>query len=328
MANNEKYLITTATGNTGYHVARQLLENGRLVRVMSRGQGPIIAELQNRGAEVTFGELGNEADMKKAVSGIQRVYYCHPIIPGLLHNTSMFSEVAKREKIETVVNLGQYLAELEIHPSRTTNEHKHSYHVLDNANIGACHVIPGWFADNVFATSLFITQLGRFPFPLGNGRCPVVSNEDIAAVSVAILQDPEGHERKHYQPTGQKSVGMEEMLDVFSHVLGRKIKPMPMPIKMFFKATTQMGMHPYMMSQLKFYLNDFQNNVFNYAPTDVVERFAGRPAEDFEVIARRYFQNAKLMQKTFPGLRKAMKQFMEIGFSRAPSCREMELWNN
>lgn len=328
MLHNEKYLVTTATGNTGYHVARKLLENGRMVRVMSRNQGPIITELQNMGAEVSFGELGNEKDMMKAVSGIQRVYYCHPILPGLLRNTSMFTEIAKQEKVEAVVNLGQYLAELQNHPSRTTNEHKLSYHVLNNANIGACHVTPGWFADNVFATSLFITQLGRFPFPLGNGKCPVVSSEDIAAVATAILQTPEGHEGKRYQPTGPEAIGSNEMLNIFSHVLDRKIKPIPMPVNIFFKATTQMGMHPYMMSQLKFYLDDFQNNVFNYAPTDVVQRFTDRSAENFEIISRRYFQQANMMKKSFSGFRQAMKQFVKIGLSRAPSNHDMELWNN
>ncbi|VAW52295.1 hypothetical protein MNBD_GAMMA05-158 [hydrothermal vent metagenome] len=327
MTNNEKYLVTTATGNTGFQVAQQLLKNGKRVKVMSRSRGPIIKTLHDMGAEITLGQLDNEIDMKKAVSGVQRVYYCHPIIPGLLNNTTMFSEVAKQAKVEAVVNLGQYLAELQFHPSRSTNEHKNSYHVLNNANIGACHVTPGWFADNVFATSLFITQLGRFPFPLGEGKCPVVSNEDIAAVSVAILQDPEGHGGKCYQPTGPKAISMEDMLIIFSRVLGRKVKPMPMPTGMFFKATTQMGMHPYMISQLKYYLKDFQNNVFNYEPTDVVERFTNRPAENFEVISRRYFQHAGLMNKNFSGLRQALKQFIQIGLSRAPTSHEMELWN-
>jgi uncharacterized protein YbjT (DUF2867 family) len=36
MSHTEKYLVTSATGNTGYQVALQLLANGRNVRVMSR----------------------------------------------------------------------------------------------------------------------------------------------------------------------------------------------------------------------------------------------------------------------------------------------------
>jgi NAD(P)H dehydrogenase (quinone) len=106
----------------------------------------------------------------------------------------MFAELAQQEKIESVVNLSQYLAELDSHPSKQTKEHKQSYQVLSDANIGASHLIPGWFADNVFGTALFITQLGRLPFPLGKGRSPVVANEDIAAVAVSLLQDPADHD--------------------------------------------------------------------------------------------------------------------------------------
>ena len=174
MSHKEQYLVTSATGNTGNPVARQLLANGRNVRVMSRTNNASIRQMEKLGAEVTLGRIDNRDDMQRALSGVQRVYYCYPIIPKLLASTRMFAELAQQEKIESVVNIGQYLAELDHHPSKQTNEHKQGYHVLDEAGIGASHVTPGWFADNALTTSLFIAQLGRLPFPLGKGRSPVV----------------------------------------------------------------------------------------------------------------------------------------------------------
>jgi len=327
MSHTEKYLVTTATGNTGHQVALQLLANGRNVRVMSRTDNAIIQDLKARGAEVTLGSIQNRQDMQHALSGVQRVYYCYPIIPELLASTQLFAELARQEKIESVVNLGQYLAELNSHPSKQTNEHKQGYQVLNDADIGASHVTPGWFADNVLRTSLFIAQLGYLPFPLGKGRSPVVANEDIAAVAVAILQDPAGHEGKRYQPTGPRKLTMADMMESFGRVLGRKVRPMPMPMFLFHKAIIQMGFPPYLLSQLKLYLNDFQNNVFDFEPTDVVYRFTGLNAEDFDVTARRYFEKDNLMSKTFAGQMRAIKQFMQIGFTRAPSNRQMTLLN-
>ena len=327
MSHTEKYLVTSATGNTGYQVAQQLLDNGRNVRVMSRSDNVAIRELKDRGAEVTRGSIGNRQDMQQALSGVQRVYYCHPIIPGLLASTRMFAELAQQEKIESVVNLGQYLAELDSHASKQTNEHKQGYRILDDADIGAIHVTPGWFADNVLKTSLFIAQLGRLPFPLGKGRSPVVSNEDIAAVAVSLLQDPAGHAGKRYQPTGPRSLTMDDMMASFERVLGRKVKEMPMPMFLFHKAIIQMGFPSYLLSQLKLYVKDFQNNVFDYEPTDVVYRFTGRNAEDFDVTARRYFEQDNLMNKTLSGQLRAMRQFMQIGFTSAPSGKQMALMN-
>lgn len=327
MTHTEKYLVTTATGNTGHQVALQLLANGHNVRVMSRTDNAIIQDLKARGAEVTLGSIQNRQDMQQALSGVQRVYYCYPIIPELLASTHMFAELARQEKIESVVNLGQYLAELDYHPSKQTNEHKQGYQVLNDADIGASHVTPGWFADNVLRTSLFIAQLGRVPFPLGKGRSPVVANEDIAAVAVSLLQDPAGHEGKRYLPTGPRSLTMADMMESFGRVLGREVKQMPMPMFLFHKAIIQMGFPPYLLSQLKLYLNDFQNNVFDYEPTDVVYRLTGRNAEDFDVTARRYFEQDNLMRKTFAGQIRAMKQFMQIGFTRAPGNKQMALMN-
>ena len=168
-------------------------------------------------------------------------------------------------------------------------------------------------------TSLFIAQLGYLPFPLGKGRSPVVSNEDIAAVAVSLLQDPAGHEGKRYQPTGPRSLTMDDMMESFGRVLGRKVKEMPMPMFLFHKAIIQMGYVPYLLSQLKIYVNDFQNNLFNYEPTNVVYKLTGREAEDFDVTARRYFERDNLMRKTIAGQVHAIKQFMQIGITKAPS---------
>ena len=321
--NNPKILVTSATGNTGYQVAQQLLDQGQNIRVMSRTNNSTIQHLRQRGAEVTLGRIDSRQDMKKALSGVQRAYYCYPIIENLLASTRMFAELAQAEGIESVVNIGQYLAELDKHPSKQTNEHKQGYQVLDDANIGASHVAPGWYADNVFTTTLFITQLGRLPFPLGEGRCPVVSNEDIAAVAVSLLLDPAGHEGNRYQPTGPRSLSMEDMMESFERVLGRKVREMPMPMFLFNKAIIQVGYLPYLLSQLKIYINDFQNDVFDYEPTDVVHQFTGRDAEGFDVTARRYFELGNLMKRTVSGQIRAIKQFVQIGLTKAPRNKEL-----
>ena len=103
MSRPEKYLVTSATGNTGHQVALQLLANGRNVRVMSRSDNATIQQLKKLGAEVTRGSIGNRHDMQQALSGVQRVYYCYPIIPNLLASTQMFAELAQQAKIESVV---------------------------------------------------------------------------------------------------------------------------------------------------------------------------------------------------------------------------------
>lgn len=327
MSDKINYLVTLATGSIGNQVARQLLDKGCNVRVMARTRSAAIDELVSLGAEVTLGHMHIKEDLDKALKGINRVFYCHTVVSGLLHNTMLFATAAKAAGVTTVINIGQYLASLPTHPSRTTQEHKQSYPLLDMADIGAIHVTPGFFADNVMRTQLFISQLGKFPFPLGKGKCPWVSDVDIAAVSVALLTNPAGHVGKHYQPTGPKSLSTQDLLDSFSRVLGRKVSKLPLPNGIFWKACAQMGMNAYSVSQFQFYVLDFQNNVFDYAPTDVVEKFTGRPAEDFDTTARRYFEKSGMMESSFSGKMEAIKTFIQIGTTKAPTPAQIDLLN-
>ena len=122
MSDNINYLVTLATGSTGNQVARQLLEKGCKVKVMARSIGPAINELTSLGAEVTLGHMHIKEDLERALIGIDRVFYCHTVTSGLLHNTMLFASAAKAAGVTTVVNIGQYLAGLPSHPSRSTQE--------------------------------------------------------------------------------------------------------------------------------------------------------------------------------------------------------------
>lgn len=327
MKKSDKYLVTSATGNTGYHVALQLLNKGHSVRVMSRAMGPKIEQLISLGADYSRGAIDDNKAVEKAIKGMTKIYYCYPIIPGLLTNTKHFVEVAQKEKIKTVVNVGQYLSELQSHPSKQTLEHKLSYKVFDDANIGAIHVTPGWFADNALATILFISQLGKFPFPLGDGRCPIVANEDIAAVAVCLLESPDGHTGKRYQPTGPSALTSEDMLDTFEKVLQRKVSHLYMPKFLFRKAVTRFGIQPYMLSQLQLYIESYQTGVFDYEPTDIVKRFTGREPESFDVTVQRYFLKEDLLKRTPKKVWQAIKEFFAISFTSAPRLKVLRELN-
>ena len=58
---------------------------------------------------------------------------------------------------------------------------------------------------------------------------------------------------------------------------------------MFLKAATSLGLSEFVISQLYWFLQDYQAGAFGVgAPTDAVERIAGSAPEDFLSIARRY----------------------------------------
>src|SRR5262249_3246759 len=61
------------------------------------------------------------------------------------------------------------------------------------------------------------------------------------------------------------------------------------PLKLFLKSARSLGYGSYLLSQLQWFLLDYQRNAFGVgAPTDAVLEVGGSPPEDFERIVRRY----------------------------------------
>jgi NAD(P)H dehydrogenase (quinone) len=150
-------------------------------------------------------------------------------------------------------------------------------------------VQPGWFADNYFAVIGQAAQFGLFALPLGQGLNAPPSNEDIARVIVACLANPAPHIGKAHRPTGPVLLSPPDIADAIGKALGRRVKYQDVPLPMFLKAAVSLGLSEFVISQLYWFLQDYQGGAFAVgAPTDVVQEVAGTPPEDFLSIARRY----------------------------------------
>jgi hypothetical protein len=80
-----------------------------------------------------------------------------------------------------------------------------------------------------------------------------------------------------------------DIAGAFSRVLGRRVRYVDMPERMFRKALRALGISPFEQSQLRYYLEEYRRNAFAVnAPTSAVADVGGRAPEDFESIARRY----------------------------------------
>lgn len=69
---------------------------------------------------------------------------------------------------------------------------------------------------------------------------------------------------------------------------------------MFVKAAKAQGLSNFELAQMRYYAEELRGGTFAVgAPTDHVELVSGRPAEEFEITARRYISNPDLIS---PGL--------------------------
>jgi dihydroflavonol-4-reductase len=87
-----KVLVTGATGFTGGHLARTLVAAGHSVRALIR-PGSDGRRLAATGVEIVEGQLTNEADVRKAAAGCERVFHIAAAFRSAKHSDQYYWDV-------------------------------------------------------------------------------------------------------------------------------------------------------------------------------------------------------------------------------------------
>src|SRR5262250_3404236 len=305
-----RIIVTGATGKTGSVVVSELLKAGYPVRALVRREDDRTARLKAQGAEIAVADMSDVERIADTLKDVQGAYYCPPLDPYMVQGAVAFAVAAKEARLEHIVGLTQWLSSPS-HPSLMTRQHW-LVDRLFSMMPGVAHTIvrPGIFADAYLATIGSAVHLGIFPWMSGNSRNAPPSNEDIARVAVAALIDPARHAGKSYRPTGPELLGAEDMAKAIGRAVGRSVKVVPTPAWLFMKAARMSGYPIDVFSGIRYYIEDHKRGAFELgAPTFDVLDVTGRPAEDFETIARRYAalpQN----QRTFGNWVRQFAQFV------------------
>jgi NAD(P)H dehydrogenase (quinone) len=284
-----RIIVTGATGKTGSVVVAELLRAGYPVRAMVHREGGRSARLKARGVEIAVADMSDVERVADALKDVQRAYFCPPIDPYMLQGAVAFAVAAKEARLEHIVGLTQWLASPS-HPSLMTRQHW-LVDRLFSMTTGVAHTVvkPGFFAEVYLVTIGMAANLGIFTWMFGNSRNAPPSNEDIGRVAAAALMDPDRHAGKSYRPTGPELLGAEDMANAIGRVVGRPVRVVPTPTWLFMKAARRSGYPIDVFSGVRYYIDDHKRGAFELgAPTTDVFDVTGRPAEDFETIARRY----------------------------------------
>jgi len=305
-----RILVTGATGKTGVVVVTELLKADYPVRAMVHREDGRSAGLRALGAEIALADMSDVEHIADALKDVQRAYFCPPLDPYMVQGAVAFAVAAKEARLEHIVGLTQWLSSPS-HPSLMTRQHW-LVDRLFSMTPGVAHTIvnPGFFADAYLVTIGLASHLGIFPWMYGNSRNAPPSNEDIARVAVAALTDPARHAGKSHRPTGPELLGAEDMAKAIGRAVGRSVRVVPTPTWLFIKAARMAGMSIDVMSNVRYYFEDHKRGAFELgAPTTGVLDVTGRPAEDFETIARRYAALPR-NQRTFGNWLREFAQFM------------------
>src|SRR6516162_10513188 len=305
-----RIIVTGATGKTGSVVVSELLKAGYPVRALVHKEDGRSAHLKAQGAELAVADMSDVERVADALKDVQRAYFCPPFDPYMIQGAVAFAVAAREARLEHIVGLTQWLASPS-HPSLMTRQ-LWLVDRLFSMTPGVAHMIlrPGIFADAYLTTIASAVHLGIFLWMSGNSRNAPPSNDDIARVAVAALMNPARHAGKSYRPTGPELLGPEDMAKAIGRAVGRSVRFVKTPTWLFMKGARMSGLPIDEFSGVRYYIDDHERGAFELgAPTTDVLDVTGRPAEDFETIARRYAAPF-LNQRTFANWLRAVAQFI------------------
>jgi NAD(P)H dehydrogenase (quinone) len=310
-----RIIVTGATGKTASVVVTELLKAGYRVRAIIQREDGRSARLKAQGVEVAVADMSDVERIADALTDVQRAYYCPPFDPYMIQGAVAFAVAARESRLEHIVGLTQWLSSPS-HPSLMTRQHW-LVDRLFSMTPGVAHTIvrPGFFADAYLMLMGVAANLGVFPWAFGHSRNAPPSNEDIARVAVSALMNPARHAGKSYRPTGPELLGGQDIANAIGRAVGRSVRAVPTPAWMFLKGARMIGIPIDILSGVRYYIDDHRRGAFELgAPTTDVLDVTGRPAEDFETIARRY---AALPhnQRTFGNWLREFAEFLITPFS-------------
>jgi uncharacterized protein YbjT (DUF2867 family) len=216
------YLVTGATGNVGREVASQLLAKGEKVRVFTRDAAKV-AHWGKR-VEVATGDLTRPETFAQALSGVDGVFIMNGALDGGVFRQLIAA--AKAQGNLRIVFLSTIFAGSPESPIGQL--HKDKEDVIRASGLSGKFVRAGSFMTNAYQWIGTVKGEGVVYNALGAGKAAPIAPEDIAAVAVHALTDP-NPSPEVFEVTGGELLTVPEQVAILANALGKPIKSVDVP---------------------------------------------------------------------------------------------------
>lgn len=276
-------LVLGATGNVGSHVVKQLADVGANVRAAVRS--PRKAEaLKSQNVSLAEFDTDKPETVEAAFQGVDKVFLLTPLVPNMVELSNSLVEVAKKAGVKHIVKSSGMGAEVE--PGITlTRWHRAAEKAIEASGIAFTFVRPNGFMQNYtnFSGPTIKTQ-NAFYLPMGDGKVSHIDARDIASVAVAALSQ-DGHEGKAYEITGPEAISNEQIAEIISQVVGRKINYVDVPEDAVREEMKKLGM-PDVLVEANIELYGLYKAGYAAEVTPVVEQVTLKKPISFEQFAQ------------------------------------------
>ena len=214
-------LVTGITGRVGGEAARSLLERGKAVRGLLRGEARA-AGLAATGLEVVVGDYDQPEALARALDGVHTALMVSPNTEDQLDRERRFIDAAAAAGVSRVVKLSSS----EVSPDITApfpRAHYLSEQHLRASGVDWTMLRPDYFLQNFLMAAPGIAMGGVFHLPFGNTTVAPVDSRDVGEAAAAVLAGS-GHASQAYFLSGPELMGFADIARRMGEVLGREIR--------------------------------------------------------------------------------------------------------
>ena len=234
--------------------------------------------------EVLVGDLLEEADVTRAMDGVQAVYHiCPNVHPREVEIGNLAIAAAIAAGVDRFVFHSVLLPDVAAMPHHSL---KHQVEQRLRASGLAFTILrPCAYMQNVLPQLPAVVDQGRLQVPYNvDARFSLVDLRDVAAAAAAVLLKP-GHEGGTYGLCGPETISHRQMAVTLGAKLGRPVEAVAEDPSDWEMRVRSAGLSPYQIETLLRMFRWYDKNDFAGSSSDL-EGLLGRPAGSFEDFVR------------------------------------------
>ena len=270
----KKVLVTGATGNIAGLVIPQLVANGIQVNAYVHHKEKADKIKQN-GVKIFEGEFTDQNALNEVAKGVDAVLSITPPNGNAVAQASAILNAAKSAKAKYLLRISALKAGKDA-PTANGRLHYETDKEIIASGITYTILRPHFFMQNLFMSAPTINEQGNMYWAMGKGKLGLIDVRDIADCVVSLLTNG-GHENKIYTPTGPKSIDFDEIAEIISESLGRKVNNINVPYEAVGEAILNMGGDKWFAEVMTDYSKAYSNNWGNFTNDDVEKITSNEP---------------------------------------------------
>ena len=278
-------LVTGATGTVSTALLGALKgKPGLKLRALVRDPAGAKAQaLEKDGVEVVAGDLEEPDTLTEAFEGIDIMWL---LTPASALEPSMGSNAvtaARKAKVGHIVRNSAIKAGHDA-PNRNGRLHALVEESVKVSGIPWTILRPHYYMQNLLSSAGSVASDGMLYMNMGQGRVGMIDARDVGVFGAKIIESPERHAGKTYNPTGPAVTTMAEAADTLGQILGKRVNYIALPPEAAQQAMIGLGLSRWFVGNVVDYGRVYSDGWGDFVTSDFRD-VTGQEARSFRQFA-------------------------------------------